>query len=766
MKSQPESTEPNSNNQPQIEPESSSSDPLQDLYDLLNDLTDQEIASEVDTASNISTPSSEANNLTPVFTENIEETTSSLATPQPPKSDSPPKVEDNLELIIDLVKENKAESDNALQDKLADAQESIEAVNDSVVNSPIDLNDVTPADNGKLAITQQWILEKEKQIDELASSVNALIPLMVQLSQAEDDTSTEHILKIIVPIIDRVIEQRTVEDREKMASAIANILPNAIQHEITNDPESIGKAIAPEIALSIREQVTLKEGSVAEALGTEMGQAIKKQIETERDAMVDALYPVIGSTISKYMAEVVDSINQKVDSALSPKGIRRKIRAKIQGVSEAELILKESFPYSVRAIFLIHKDSGLVIRELQPDTSEPLESDLLAGMLTAIRSFANDCIAANSELGEIDYDSFQILLETAGYCYLAVVVNGEPDRFFRDRMRTIFGQIVTKYSRVIEDYQGDPDTIPKSVQPLLEQLIVEEVIAKQAKSSHALYWLIAFVLGVIFIPWGIFAYKSRVANRIEQAVAVELDANPELSVYRLTPKVKKGQLLLKGRVPSLYLRNLAAIVTQPLISEKNLQLDNQIVAVNVPVDPTVTAQEIARTTKLVNQNSEVTINTSYQNKTVVVDGLVLNPKIQKNLLDTFSVIPGVERVVFTVTQELPELATRIYFSSGSSQFTLASDKDKIDEITDYLAKYPLLKLRIIGHSDPLGTKETNLKLARERARQVYQTLVDKGIDAKRLEIVASSETPPGIDSDRPLWLSRCVRFEPSMADIE
>jgi hypothetical protein len=41
------------------------------------------------------------------------------------------------------------------------------------------------------------------------------------------------------------------------------------------------------------------------------------------------------------MAEAIKSINEKVENTLSVEGISRKIRAKMQGVSEAELIFKE-----------------------------------------------------------------------------------------------------------------------------------------------------------------------------------------------------------------------------------------------------------------------------------------------------------------------------------------------------------------------------------------------------------------------------------------
>ncbi|WP_222427019.1 OmpA family protein [Hyella patelloides] len=628
----------------------------------------------------------------------------------------------------------------------------------------IDLDSINQEDIAETDISQQWIAEKERQINELANSVNSLIPLIVEVSKAQDNSSQEYILKAIVPIIDRIIQQRSVEDNQKMAAAIANILPDAIRQEITNVPESIGKAIAPEIALSIKEQTILNEGAIAQAMGSEMGKAIKTQIEMERDAMVDALYPVIGSTIAKYMAEVVQSINEKVDAALSPEGIKRKIRAKMQGVSEAELILQESLPSSIRAIFLIHNNSGLVMRELQPNTESPLESDLLAGMLTAIRSFAHDCIASNSELDEIDYGNFKILFETAGYCYLAVVVEGEPIRQFRDRMRTIFSQIVLKYGDAIEEYQGDPATIPQSIEPLLEELVYESTKSDDRKPPKALYWLTAFLLGGVLIPWGIVTYRSAVAHRIEQSVAIELDATPELSVYRLNSEVKKGKLTLTGRVSSSYLRNLAATISSQIATEKNLELDNQIVAVNVPVDPTITAQEVTRITKALNQKSQILIDTMYQDKTVTINGLILDSKEQKILLDTFSSIPGVENAIFVIQQELPQLKTRIYFASNSSKLSLVADSAKITEIKQFLNKYPLIKLKIIGHSDRQGTKDDNVKLAQARANIVYQTLIAEGINPNRLEIVASLNSPPDLSPEQPLWLSRCVRFESFIAE--
>lgn len=444
--------------------------------------------------------------------------------------------------------------------------------------------------------------------EDLADAVNSLIPLIVGLLEFKLDNSREGILQTVRPVLDRLIEERSIEDLPKMAAAIAKILPEAIEAEIKLNPQAIAKAIAPEIALSIKEQILLDASAISQTLGPEMGKAIKTQIELEKDAMVDALYPVIGSTIAKYMVEVVQDINSRVEKTLSFEGIKRKFQAKIQGVSEAELIFKESIGYRVRAIFLIDKNSGLVIQEIQipgkKQGEKQLDSDMLAGMLTAIRSFANDCISSGSELDAIDYGDWQIPLEVAGYCYLAVIVAGEPPREFITRIRRVLGEIVMEHNEAIQNFNGNLADVPIAIKTKLEQLTEVKQHQPQKSSAPLLLWLLIFLLGLVLVPWGISNYRARVAHRIEQAIAIQLDAAPDLSVYRLDPTVKQGKLIIKGRVPDQYLRDRAQTIVQGIADQNQLQIDNQIVAVNVPASPSLITGEMQRLTKLFNQQPQ------------------------------------------------------------------------------------------------------------------------------------------------------------------
>jgi hypothetical protein len=267
----------------------------------------------------------------------------------------------------------------------------------------------------------------EHQIYEPAELINLLLPLITEILSRKVAEAREEVAQAIAPIIDEIIQAKTQQDKVAISSALAPVLPDAVAQQVSNSP-----------------------GDFAKALGPEMGTAIKEQISLDREAMVDALYPVIGSTISKYMAEAIKAINEKVENTLTPEGISRKIRAKMQGVSEAELIFKEAMPFTVQAIFLIHKGSGLVISEVQPSDRQRLESEMVAGMLTAIRSFVNDCIAQSGEVSEIDqieYGNSQITLEVAGYCYLAVVTQGQPPKSFIKKMRGDLASIVQNHGK-------------------------------------------------------------------------------------------------------------------------------------------------------------------------------------------------------------------------------------------------------------------------------------------------------------------------------
>ncbi len=57
----------------------------------------------------------------------------------------------------------------------------------------------------------------------------------------------------------------------------------------------------------------------------------------------------------------------------------------------------------------------------------------------------------------------------------------------------------------------------------------------------------------------------------------------------------------------------------------------------------------------------------------------------------------------------------------------------LDEISELIKKHPeLVKIRVEGHTDTVGTKDENLSLSKRRAIAVRTYLIQRGIDASRL----------------------------------
>ena len=77
--------------------------------------------------------------------------------------------------------------------------------------------------------------------------------------------------------------------------------------------------------------------------------------------------------------------------------------------------------------------------------------------------------------------------------------------------------------------------------------------------------------------------------------------------------------------------------------------------------------------------------------------------------------------------------TGIYFNSGSATIRPES-YGVLKEIATVLKENPAVRVNVIGHTDNDGGAELNLKLSRDRARSVKETLQKEfGIDASRLE---------------------------------
>ncbi|OIP77066.1 MAG: hypothetical protein AUK48_04580 [Oscillatoriales cyanobacterium CG2_30_44_21] len=668
-------------------------------------------------------------------------------------------VEKKLGIVEDQVNNPELlDKIEGLESLLQNASQSLNSLSSNLTSISNEQNNIPK----EIAEVRKRIAELEYLINQPDQLIKLLLPIIAELLSLKASQSATEMSQAITPIIAEVIFERSQLDQVAMSRAIADLLPQAISEQIRNSPDQIAKAIAPEVGAAIREQIRLDRDAIIDALAPEMGSAIKKQIVLERDSMVDALYPVIGNTIAKYFAEAIRSINEKVEQTFSVEGMQRKLRAKMQGVSEAELILQESVPFEVQAIFLIHNLSGLVMIDIQrshlDETIEPIDSDMLAGMLTAIRSFASECMSRsqeNTELDAINYSGSKIVLEVAGYCYLAVIIQGEPNHQFINRIRELFGRIVQNYGDRFKEFDGDPSTVPVEAEIELKTLVQNSQPSSKFLKPLLILGFLAFA--VIAIPIGFYQYQSHRDRQLEAKVAEAFASTPELAVYRIDPKASGDSLTLSGKLPS-HLRDLSLQVAIAATSLPPNKINNRIYVTKVLPDPTLVAAEVQRITQALNFTQGVKISSQFQNGQVLIRGQVDQPRLVPQITQTYAKISGVVAVTNLIVIATPRLATRIYFPLAQTAIP-TSEISKLIEVQAFLDLYPDYELKIYAKSDNLGDRAINYQLGMRRVQTVREALIQKGVSNKRLQlsgIIEPSALPSSKKSQR--W----VEFQPTL----
>jgi outer membrane protein OmpA-like peptidoglycan-associated protein len=646
-----------------------------------------------------------------------------------------------------------------LESLLQNASRRLSAMDDEKSNIPMEIGKVSDR-----------IAQLENQINQPAALVQLLLPVIAELLSLKADQAREEMCQAITPIIAEVIVERSQLDQVAMSHAIATLLPNAISEQIRNSPEQIAKALGPEVGAAIREQIRLDRDEIVGALAPEMGAAIKQQIVLERDSMVDALYPVIGSTISKYFAEAIRDINQKVEQTFSVEGLLRKARAKMQGVSEAELIFKESVPFEIQAIFLIHNLSGLVMIDIQKSDldslADPIDSDMLAGMLTAIRSFASECMSRSentTELDAINYSGSKILLEVAGYCYLAVIIRGEPDAALVTKIRDLFGRLVQLYGDRFKEFDGDPSIIPIEAELELKTLMEFERVKTLKQSPKTLLFIGVALLALVLVPIGIFQYRSHRDRQLEAKVLEGFASTPELAVYRLNVAADGDRLKLTGKLPNQHLRDRALQVAIASTTSEiaNGKINNNIYTVNIPSDPELVAIEVQRLTKALNYTQGVNIQSQFKDGQVTITGQIEQPSMMPKITQAFTKIAGISIVSNGVTILTPKLSTRIYFPLWVTTLD-PNDTEKLIEVQAFLDLYPDYNIKIFVKNDNIGDRTINYQLGMKRVQTVRDALLQRGVNAKRLHISGIIDISIQKPTDQML---RWVEFQPILKSM-
>ncbi len=220
------------------------------------------------------------------------------------------------------------------------------------------------------------------------------------------------------------------EDRE-LAHKILSKLDSV--ETTLNTQEKLSEKVNP----IIDGKLSIFVEEIPEKLGPTITQALSTEIKKSQDKVVEALFPIIGKMIKKYIQQEIkalsDAVNNQVQSTFSVTTWKRKFKAYFSGKTETEVILSELNKGTIEQVFMIEKGSGLIIASASRE--ERVDEDMIAGMLTAIKSFVEDAFKKdNQSLELIQYELSEIYIQNFTSYYFAVVISGGFDNALKNEI--------------------------------------------------------------------------------------------------------------------------------------------------------------------------------------------------------------------------------------------------------------------------------------------------------------------------------------------
>ena len=495
-----------------------------------------------------------------------------------------------------------------------------------------------------------------------------------------------------------------------------------------------------------------------------LGPAIKEQVKNQKDDVVDALYPVIGNMISRYVTksleEMLVNINAQIQSGLSYKTLKRKVKAKMQGVSEAQLLLNENVSSNIQAIFLIHKDTGIVLAQAQNPNHEINDPDMLASMMTAIRSFVNDWVSQDGEskeLGEIDYSGNKIIIEASSYSYLAVIVEGAAYKTTYEKIRDTLGNIVSLYGENIREFEGDLENFSElNIEEKLELLLLHDNKEDKEVEKVRLHPLIYIIPLLLLSWWGFIIYKNYMNETLKERVDTRLYKTASLTSYRLTTEVEDGVVILRGEVPFSYHKQLAL----QLITNMSdvVSVENKIVVIPTLSDPVQINANIAYLIMGLNIQKGLTLEYSYDYENLKILGIAWSQKLKESALEALSKIKGINNITNEIKVIPPLITKNIYFDRGFTSLSTEAQSTLLEVINLLSYAQENLVIYLTSYSDMIGNSKDNTNLSTKRINNVMKFLKEQGKISNKFVTVEKDRPPEDIDPIKEPQKARCVRI--------
>jgi len=520
-------------------------------------------------------------------------------------------------------------------------------------------------------------------------------------------------------------------------------------NKTTKEEEALESALSPIVNKLIDKNFESSGDKIATQMAPLIGGAIREQIKSQKDDIVDALYPVMGNMISKFVTksleDLLNKINEQIQNGLSTRSIKRKIKAKLKGVSETELLLQESSEADIKAVLLIHKESGSLLCKVEDKEGELSDADMLASMMSAIRSFVNEWISTNKadhELGEIEYGGNKIIIEASGYSYLAVIVEGAAYKKTYEQIRSVLSEIILEHGDTIKAFEGNYENLKQeAIANKLKKLLLtnKDPQKEKKKRKSPLLFLLPLLL-VAYLSY--LFYQDYKDEELQRKISSLIQHTPQLLPFKIDVEVKNGLATIRGMVPFAYHKELLEKKLKEIKQTNNINNNLQIVP--TLTDPMQVSANIAYLLKGINLDPQTNINYTFDYNKLTLFGKTSSNTKKEQILQALKEIKGIQTLEEKIKISIPKINLKIYFERSATTLNNKT-KDQLRKIANLLKQNNITKtLKLQAYSDMIGSKAKNRALAQMRIESIIEFLQQEGLTNK-IETAIFDNPPPGVD---------------------
>ena len=165
---------------------------------------------------------------------------------------------------------------------------------------------------------------------------------------------------------------------------------------------------------------------------------IVDRLQASQEEILEVIYPKLGVMINKYVQHQFQQLKEGLEEQLHHtfnRGVLGRLKFLFGGVEKkqaSETILGNLDRTQIEEVYVIDRHAGILLGNAS--RRQTVDLDLVAGMLTAIKSFVEDAYANGAEeLEGVQYQNLTILLRSFPRFYMAVVLSGAPTT--RERVR-------------------------------------------------------------------------------------------------------------------------------------------------------------------------------------------------------------------------------------------------------------------------------------------------------------------------------------------